>query len=376
MRLIAVMPHPSKRPLIALLLPFLASAAIGQSCWVSNSYRIANSFSGQPSQLSVLTGPQTTAPLSTPGSNSNPSATCTSSGSCWPIADYGALRVSGSGTATNCPTSGVFLFLDQAPQAEFLDTMTVVSPSLPAGTPVQLQFVLTFDGFCTLIDSAPTKSFGATLQAGSLSLAITDTTGTANGTLASWVGATLIMRSRLNVTLYPYGVLSLGIPPQSSSYDVDLSARVGVSCTTPGASLTFCSGRDYQPLIAQVASAGGGCGAGSPTQNATPPQLGQTQVYTAAAATPNQLVLLAWATGPAVALPLGPCVVTENPANVVLLVTGVTDAAGGASFGVGIPNAPSLAGDRFTTQLLVLSPGGPLLGIAQLTNGLTSTIGL
>jgi hypothetical protein len=54
----------------------------------------------------------------------------------------------------------------------------------------------------------------------------------------------------------------------------------------------------------------------------------------------------------------------------------VSDAAGAASFGLGIPNSPALAGDRFTTQLLVLSAGGPLLGIGQLSNGLTCTIGL
>jgi hypothetical protein len=314
--------------LVALSVAGLATEASAQNCWLRNRFRIANSYSGSTSELNVDTGTQTTRPLVTNGANNNPGATCYSQGTCNVTSDYGYLHVDGTGSASNCAFSGTFLWLDQSPQAQFTDYIAVTSTTLPHGTPVQLLLTLTLDGHAVVQDSNPAVSFSALCYSGSTTLQRNDTTGTLTGIVPTQVGSQIMVQAQLHIGLYPYGLLGLGIPAQTATYSVDLTARVGIDAITPGVTLSTCSGVSYPSLTAAVADVGGGCGAGSPTQNATLPQLGQTQVYTAAAATPGQPVLLAWAAGPAVALPLGPCLVTEDPANLVLLLVGATDPAG------------------------------------------------
>lgn len=354
----------------------MVEAAAAQVCQVRNSYRIANSYSGASSELNVMTPWQTQAPLSTPGFNSNPGATCTSQGSCNPTSDYGWLHVDGAGSATNCASSGVFLWLDQGPQAQFVDTIHVSSASLPLGAPVQIQFVLSLAGYATLVDTNPSLSFGAQVYCSSLTLNVNNGPGVVGGVLNTSVGANLQVGGSLTVAIYPYGLLGLGLPPHTSSYAFDLTARTGISSLTAGVTLSACSGRSYDPLLAQVVDVGGGSGPGSPVQMATTPVLGQTQSYTLSAAPASQAVVLAFATGPAVALPLGINVITEDPATLQLLLLGVTDAAGGFSYGLSIPGSAVFAGQKFTSQQLVFTAGGPLLGLGVLSNGLQSTMGL
>lgn len=353
----------------------LAAATPAQTCAVRNTYRLVNSYSGALSELNVDTGWLTTAPVSVPGVNGNPGATCRSQGSCAPTADYGALRVVGTGSATNCATSGVFLVLDQGPQARFRDAMTVASTTLPNGTPVQVRITLTLGGYAAMFDSSPNVTSNATLNAGALHLVVDPGPGVATGIVNTQVGATTSITGDLSTTLYAYGLLNLGMPPVTSNYAVDLSARVAVECLTAGAALTFCSGRSYQTVAASVVPVGGGCGAGSPVLVATLPLLGQNQDYDLAQAAANSLVYLGLALGPGLGRPFGSCVVTEDSATLVLLAVGATDGAGALRFAQAIPSSPTLVGQQFTGQALVLRAGGPLLGIAQLSNGLTSTIG-
>lgn len=360
---------------IALSLCVLPSIASAQACGVRNSYRIANSYSGATSELNVFTPWVSTAPLSTPGFNDNPGATCWSRGSCTPIADYGYLRVSGAGSAQNCSTSGVFLYLDQSPQASFRDTLTAVSGTLPINTPVQLRLTLTLAGHVTLIDSNPAVSAGAILSAGSLGLSVSSATGTQTGIVNTYVGSSTQVVADLSTAVYAYGMLGLGIPPRQASYSVDLTARVAVEVLTPGVTLTSCSGYTYPTAAAEVRAVGGGCGPGSPQLSATLALLGRSQDYTLHGAVPGQPVLLGIGAGAAVSAPFGPCVVAADPLGLVLLGAGTTDAAGSSVFGLAVPGTPSLVGVVFTAQELVLTAGGPLPGLGQLSNGVQSTVG-
>jgi hypothetical protein len=170
-------------------------------------------------------------------------------------------------------------------------------------------------------------------------------------------------------------VLNLGIPPITSSYAVDLTTRVGVQSLTPGAQLSFCSGRTYESLTADVRPIGNGCGPGSPVLGAALPVLGQSQPYGVTSSIPNELVAFAWSVGPALSAPLGPCTIAVDPGTMTLSVVGVTDPAGACNFGFFIPQAPILAGLKLATQSFVLQANGPLLGFANLSNGLEVTLG-
>lgn len=360
----------------SFLVGSIVESIAAQNCAVRNRYRIANSYSGATSELQVDTGWQTTAPLSTPGTNTNPGATCNSSGSCHPISDYGFLRVSGAGSATNCASSGVFLYLDTVPQAQFTDQVTITSATLPNGTPVQIRVILTMAGSVVLQDPNPSLSYQATTYAGSLTLSLTDAVGTAVGIVNSYVGSPVMLQGGLGVTLYPYGLLGLGSPPITSSYSVDLTARVGVECLTPGASLSFCSGRSYAPLAAEVHAAGGGCGAGSPSLTASTPFLGQTQAYSVASTIANEPVFLAASFGGPVSSSIGSCIALVDLPNAIVSLAGATDAQGACGFALWVPNASWLAGIEMMTQVVVLQSGGPVLGAANLSNALGMTFGL
>ena len=365
-------------PVVSLALAGVAlvSTGVAQTHGVRNTYRIANSWSGSPSELNVDTGFSTIAPLVTPGTNTNPGPICSSQGSCQPTSDWGFLRVQGSGLANNGPGNGVFLYLDQTPQARFFDTLTVTSTTLPYGTPIQLQLSLALDGTLDVVDTAPSTAFEATFYASSAYLAKTNTGGIATTTLTYYVGSPLTVYGNLSVTIYLYGLLGAGNPTQYGSYAVDLAARMSVVCTTPNTQITWASGGTYTDPRASVTNVGGGCGAGSPVLSSGLPILGQPQPFAVTSSLPNEIVIFAWSPGPATALPLGSCIVTEDAAGLSLILAGVTDGAGNATIPTFTPLAPLLLGSRYTVQALVTKTNGPLLGFADLSNGLLQNIGL
>lgn len=364
--------------LLPLALAFACTAAgAAAQCGVRNTFRIANSWSGSPSELNIDTGWFTVAPLVTPGTNTNPGPICSSQGSCQPTSDYGHLRVQGSGLANNGPGNGVFLYLDQGPQARFFDTLTVTSPTLPYGTPVQLQFSLALDGFVDAVDTNPNTAFSATFYGGSVSLALNNTGGIVTQTYTYYVGNPLTVYGNLSVAIYLYGLLGGGNPTNYGSYALDLQAHMSVVCTTPNTSIVWASGGgSYTDPRASVTDIGGGCGTGSPVLSSTLPVLGQTQTFGITSPLPNEIVLFAWSPGNPVALPLGTCIVTEDPAGLSLLVAGITDPAGNATLPTQTPNAPLLLGARYTVQALVTKANGPVLGFADLSNGLLVNMGL
>ncbi len=368
-------PRPSCL-VVASLAALLAGSASAQACAVRNGYRIVNSHSGVGSELSVDTGWQTAAPLVTPGYNVNPGSSCFSQGSCIPTSDYGYLNCTGMGAANNCGLGGTFLILDQGPQARFRDTMTLTSTTLPFGAPVQVRAIITIDGFANVVDTTPFVSYVMNFTAAAIGVGLTSAPGTATGIINTTVGGSVQLAGNLAVNLGAGGIQGFGNPPSFASYSMDLTGRVGLTCLTPGVSMSFCSGHTYESLAASVSQAGGGCGAGSPVMSATLPLLGQTENYTVASSAANQLVYFAYSFGNPQSNPMGTCTITEDLASVVLVPVGTTDGAGVCGFGLFFPAAPWLAGLTLTTQALVLSPGGPLLGIAQLSNGLVVTLGL
>jgi hypothetical protein len=241
--------------LAALAATSLAAEASAQNCWLRNTFRIANSYSGSSSELNVNTGMQTTRPLITNGANNNPGATCYSQGSCNLFTDYGYLHATGSGSASNCATSGTFLYLDQGPQAQFSDLVAVGSTTLPHGTPVQVRMTLALGGHATMQDGNPAVWYEALCYSGSTTLQLTNSNGTVSGIVQTYVGSALNVHCWLSFSLYAYGLLGLGIPPQTATYSLDLTARVGLEVLTPGAMLTACSGVTYSTMTAAVAAA-------------------------------------------------------------------------------------------------------------------------
>lgn len=76
-----------------------------------------------------------------------------------------------------------------------------------------------------------------------------------------------------------------------------------------------------------------------------------------------------------VTLPYGACTLQVNPAVAIVEFVGVADPQGQAQFGLPLPNAYGLAGLRLTGQALMLANNGPLLGTAELSNGVELVLG-
>ncbi len=69
------------------------------------------------------------------------------------------------------------------------------------------------------------------------------------------------------------------------------------------------------------------------------------------------------------------CVTPLDLQDTTLVFIGSTSAMGTATMPVPIPMDTSLIGAVLITQVLVTSPGGPMLGVAELTNSLEQTLG-
>lgn len=331
----------------------------------------ANSHSGTGSELNIFTGWQWNAPgpLLSGGNDAHAFAGCSSQGSCAVSSDYGTLRCSGTGSGNNCPTSGVFLWLDQDPQANFVDTVTVTSQVLPLGTPVQLQVVLTLDGFANVVDSAPLCTYRASVAIGSIQPTLNDTPGVATATYPTTVGAALMVNSSLHLTLRAQGLQGLGIPPASASFAADLTARTSVECNDPRVVLQWCSGRTYPALTASAVAVGGGCGATFPTLSAAEPRpWARCSLDGPTRRCLPQPVAFVASFGPPVASTIGSCLLLVDSSAAFSWFAAVTDGAGGATFGLQVPTAPGFAGVQLTGQALVLGSGGPLLSVGDLSN--------
>ncbi len=233
-----------------------------------NSFRIVTT-TGTASELLVDSGWQTSAPLVTPGnSSSSTTSGCASQAHATSTSDYGFLRCVGAGTANNCNTNGVFLNLDTgagAPWAQFFDTLTVTSSTLPHGTPVQLSYSLTLSGHCTAQPAPYLVNYVASLSNGRGGfIAQHDSPGTVATTVTAYVGAQYSIRGELSGSIDIDSLLNLAPPVVNASYSLDLRVDASIQSLTPGVVLQFASGGDYAPTPVAYCTAGtstNGCSA-------------------------------------------------------------------------------------------------------------------
>jgi photosystem II stability/assembly factor-like uncharacterized protein len=137
----------------------------------------------------------------------------------------------------------------------------------------------------------------------------------------------------------------------------------------------------YQADAHDAASAtpvGTGCGIlGPPVLTAAPPVIGTTQAYALSGAAPVAPVILALGFGPATPTPFpGGCTAQVSIAGLVSIPAGATNAQGAWSFSIALPFEAALLGLVLTAQDLILVNGGPLLGSAELSNGVELRVGL
>ena len=165
-----------------------------------------------------------------------------SNGNFTAVADYGRLRVYGSGSAQSAPGAGDFLILSQwiggAPQAEYRDRIYVTSPTLAVGTPVTLRFGLVLAGSSAVVDASPTNDVSAVLYVYGKSFSLSLTApGSTSGTVGAAVGDSLDVDGQLFVDLAANNLAS-GASPYDGSIACDLVATFPDSSLTPGVVLT------------------------------------------------------------------------------------------------------------------------------------------
>jgi photosystem II stability/assembly factor-like uncharacterized protein len=141
---------------------------------------------------------------------------------------------------------------------------------------------------------------------------------------------------------------------------------------THGRSIWSC---DVTP--ASISSVGAGCGLTTPpVLSATLPIIGSTQVYTLTNAAPNAPAALALNGGPPNPFAIGPCVLQPELVGLLTVASGSTNGSGALTKNLTHPPLTSLLGASLTTQMITAVAGGPLLGVGELSNGLTMLFGL
>lgn len=302
-------------------------------------------------------------------------------------AQFGRLRIQGTGQAQNWNGNGTSLYVLQSgfglPVVRFRDTLTVQGQGLPVGTPVQLQVRVRMAGSCVLSGLWPLVSnYSAEIRVDTLSsglglgtvvASLASTNGLATAVVPTTVGATLYLEGNMTCNVDEHGVRNG--PPAAGSYSIDLESLFEFRSLTPGAALAFCSGATYPSLQASVQSVGVGCGAAPPTLTATLPQLGSNLVFTTGGAPPLSEVFLGFAFGSPVSVPLGACTLHLDPLTLFYGFVGLADAAGSQTATLLVPNTGRLAGLELNAQSCSLTPNGPFLGIGELSNGVALVIG-
>ncbi len=242
----------------------LAAPSLAQipTCGVKNHMRLVNRINNDPTpELRVDSGWQTIAPgtsLDTPGTSTASGPLGFSTGSWLASATYGRLAFSGSGSGTNVPGNGIFLWIDEwiggEPKAQFRDRLTVVSSTLPANTPVTIRAVASVNGYatCTAPRPAAEQSFyGSFGGAAGFSLTFNELTpGTQSQEFVVPVGQSRDIFGKLHCTIRDYRLQ--GGTVYSDTIQADLLASVSFAVLTPGASLQFCSAALYAPCTGDL----------------------------------------------------------------------------------------------------------------------------
>ncbi|MBL8887536.1 MAG: hypothetical protein JNK16_12830 [Phycisphaerales bacterium] len=238
--------------LLALPLALITPAAFAQPiCGVKNHMRLVNRVGGGTTpELRIDTGWTSILPgtsLDTPGTATDTSAFGTSTGSWLISSTYGRMTFSGSGSATNTPGWGLFLWIDWwiggEPKAWFRDRYTVTSASLPAGTPVQIQFNGTFSGSTFATDPGAANSASATFSFGGPTGFNFTSPASASLIVTVPVGQSRDVDGRLYCVIQDYRML--GATVYTDVIGANLAAGLTANVLTPGATLSWCSDATY-----------------------------------------------------------------------------------------------------------------------------------
>ncbi len=235
---------------------FAGSAAWGQECGVRNIMRLVNRVNGGTSPEVVIdTGWSIVAPLISPASASDSSAFGGSTSASWVArSDFGRLAFSGSGTGTNGPGNGLFMWLDADPHAQFRDRAALLSSSLPNGTPVSVRATARFFGTASSSDPSAEVSANAIFYAGPLGMTLNPASNQLTQQFTTAVGATFDASGTLNCTLRPYRIL--GGTVYTDTVQANISAEITFTVLTPGVTLSWCSNASYG-CAADLGSVGG-----------------------------------------------------------------------------------------------------------------------
>ncbi|MDP1662583.1 MAG: hypothetical protein Q8L55_11780, partial [Phycisphaerales bacterium] len=187
----------------------LGSSALAQDCGLRNIMRLVNRVNGGTAiEVVVNTGWMTDSPLVSPASASDSSSFGGSTSASWTATStYGRLMFSGSGTGTNAPGNGLFMWLDADPHAQFRDRATINSASLPNGTPVTVRATASFSGTASSSDPTAEVAANAVFTAGPLNMPLNAGTTQATQEFVTSVGAMFDVVGALNCTLRPYRIL-------------------------------------------------------------------------------------------------------------------------------------------------------------------------
>jgi hypothetical protein len=365
---------------IPVFLGSFLAGVVAQNCALRNSFHLDVSVSGAPpATLCVDTGWSTNAPLVSSGNRTGSNGQgCQSTAVCFALSNYGRLLLVAAGQANTCSAGGVHLDLDEcavgAPKAHSIDHFTVTSQVLAPGTPVQVRCGLTLAGGGTVTGTQPVSTWRADVLCNGVAVAsVVDALGTVTALLSTTVGATVAVECQLDATVHELGVQAG--PPNTGSFAISLQSAVDFACLTTNASLTFCSGAEYDPQSARWLAFASTCGIPSPILGTALPYLGTSCPITLSGAAPNAPLILGAASGPAQLTPVGPCAVWLPPAAIVLQTAGTTSSTGTWNSALSIPSSPALAGVLVTLQALPLVAGGPFLGFGQLSNALELRLG-
>ncbi|HEX8877957.1 MAG TPA: hypothetical protein VF777_14510 [Phycisphaerales bacterium] len=238
---------------LALAVAVLAPAALAQPvCGVKNHMRLVNKVNGGANQdVCVDSGwvsPLPGSSLNTPGIASDSGIGGTSSGSWLATSTYGRFSFAGSASATNTPGNGLFVWIDWCiggePKAWFRDRYTVTSATLPAGTPVQIQFTGSFSGSTFATDPGAAKSASATFSFGAPANFNFTAPASASMTVTVPVGQSRDVDGRLFCVIQDYRML--GGTVYSDTISANLAGSLTAKVLTPGATLQWCSNASYQ----------------------------------------------------------------------------------------------------------------------------------
>lgn len=360
---------------LALTLATVAPFAAAQASGLRNALRLIDSAGSTFAEYQIDTGVAAAGPLFTPATCTGISGATVSTITCSSYSDYGSLRFVGAGHAAANGVGCFFRMTDAfpGPKAQFIDQVTIASMTLPRGTPVQIRGDLRVTGFAWVVGFNAHSSHRVELVTNQGPVAaLVDSVGSTSGVLQTTVGSSLTFTGRLAAALQDFGVER---GQGTASLRIDLAADFEITSLTPGATLQFASGTNYDHALARSQPVGVGCGVGPPSLASTAPVLGSTCTFSMQNAPASQAVIRGLAANGPSHNPFGACSLLLDVNTLSLVFAGTTDASGQWTSTLGIPAVPGLAGTVLSSQCVALLVGGPFLGLGETTNAVRLRVG-